>query len=453
MKIEVASESAANPASTGAPTTSLSTLDQPTFCRRNLIAAVVLFAAGLLSVWWFEWRFQIGHLGVSNAPHFVYQAEAFLHGHWNISLPRSVVDVVVINGKNYTIYPPFPALLMLPFVAIWGTNTSDVLFTAICSAIILSLLFLLFEQVRENGLTKRNWLENVCIALVCYFGSITLWLSLGGRLWFTAHIVAVMMTVLSLLLAFRRHFTWSAVALGCAFFSRGTLLVGFPFLLYLAWDDVGRHRALGRFAQSVLRRAPDWRAIPWQRLAGPLAVTVAIAVLYLARNEYLFGSPLESGYTIIIHQRYPGVTDGVFNVKYVPSNFIANFFSFPRVIFQSPYDRHPYIDMINGGYGSSVFFTTPLFLFLFYRNGQRSALRIALWLLLGVFTAQILLFHATGWLQFGARYLFEAYPYAFLLLVLNEVRLDWRFAVLGLLGVIINIAGAYAFWTGHIIQI
>ena len=33
----------------------------------------------------------------------------------------------------------------------------------------------------------------------------------------------------------------------------------------------------------------------------------------------------------------------------------------------------------------------------------------------------ILLFHASGWYQFGARYLFDLYPFAFLLLALNEV--------------------------------
>jgi hypothetical protein len=62
----------------------------------------------------------------------------------------------------------------------------------------------------------------------------------------------------------------------------------------------------------------------------------------------------------------------------------------------------------------------------------------------------ILLFHAAGWYQFGARYLFDAYPFAFLLLALTDARVDWRFAALGYFGVLINILGAYQFWTGAI---
>lgn len=407
-----------------------------------------LFFVALLSLLAFQSSFHIAHFGTSSAPHFVYQADAFLHGRWNINLPADVTDVVAINGKNYIIYPLFPALVFVPFVAIWGLATSDIFFTVVCSAISLSLLYLLFEQVRANGLTRRNWLENACIAALCYYGSITLWLSVGGEIWLTAHIVAVMMTLLSLLLGFRRHYTWSALALAGAFFSRGTLLAGFPLMLYLAWEDGGQPQLLPRFVRSLWRRRPDWSAVPWRRLAGPVAVTVAAAALYLAHNALLFGSPLESGYTFNIQQHYPEITQGVFNIAYVPGNIVLNFLSFPRVVMQGPFDRHPVVDMLNGGYGISVFFTTPLFLLLFSRNRTFSWLRAALWITIGLIVVQVLFFAAAGWLQFGARYLYEAYPYGFLLLVLNEVRLDWRFAVLGVLGIAFNELGALQFWTG-----
>lgn len=416
--------------------------------RRSWIVAGALFCVALLSLLAFQSSFHIAPFGTSSAPHFVYQADAFLHGRWNISLPATVTDVVVINGKNYIVYPPFPALLLLPFVAIWGTATSDIFFTAVCSALSLSLLYLLFEQARANGLTRRNWLENAVIAALCYYGSITLWLSVGGEVWFTAHIVAAMMTLLSLLLGFRRRYTWSALALAGAFFSRGTLAAGFPLMLYLAWEDGGQARLLPRFARSLWRRRPDWSAVPWRRLAGPVAVTIAVVVLYCVHNALLFGSPLESGYIFTIRQHYQQITQGVFNIAYVPSNIILNFFSFPRVIMRGPFDRHPVVDMLNGGYGISVFFTTPLFLLLFWRNRTFSWLRTALWITIGLIVVQVLLFAAAGWLQFGARYLYEAYPYAFLLLVLNEVRLDWRFALLGVLGIAFNELGALQFWTG-----
>lgn len=428
-------------------------VDQDALCRRNLIVAAVLFCTALSSLIGLEMRLHISPLSVSQDPHFVWQAYAFLHGRWDLQVSPMIPDIVVLHGKTYTIYPPFPALLLLPFVAAFGMHTSDVLFTTICSAFTLSLMFLLFEQVRANGLTKRPWIENVTIAVLFYFGSLTLWLSLGGQLWFTAHIVAVMMALLSLLLAFRRHYGWAAVALGCGFFTRGTLLLAFPLMLYLAWDDAGADQLLARFARSLWTRRPDWSLLPWRRLIAPLAVIVAVGILYLARNTYLFGNPLESGYAIIIQQRYPQVKDGVFSLNYFLRDLVANFFAFPRVTFKGPYDTHPTIDMLDGGYGLSVFFTTPLFLLLFWRNHMFSMLRTALWVTIGLLVVQILFFHWTGWYTFGARYLFEAYPYAFLLLILNEVRLDWRFAALGLLGFVINLMGAAQFWSAHVFHV
>lgn len=421
--------------------------------RRSWIVAGALFVVALLVLFAFQSALQIKHLGVSHAPHFLYQAQALLHGHFDISLSTRATDVVAIHGKDYLIYPLFPALLLAPFVAIWGLSASDIFFTAVCSALSLSVMYLLFEQVRVNGLTRRNWLENAVLAGLCYFGSIALWLSLGGEVWFTAHIVAFLMSLLALLLAFQRRYTWSVVAFAAAFFSRGTLLVGFPLLLYLAWEDAGRERLVPAFARSLLRRQPEWRAIPWRRLAGPLAATVVTAVLYLAHNALIFGSPLETGYTLNISQHYPQITQGVFSIRYVPANIVLNFFSFPHIVMQGPFDRHPALDMLNGGYGVSVFFTTPLFLLLFWRNRAFSWLRAALWITIALVVAQVLLFNAAGWYQFGARYLFEAYPFAFLLLALNDVKVDWRFIALGVLGIAFNVLGAAQFWNSHILRV
>jgi hypothetical protein len=111
------------------------------------------------------------------------------------------------------------------------------------------------------------------------------------------------------------------------------------------------------------------------------------------------------------------------------------------------------IDFMNGGFCVSVFVTTPLFLLLFWRNRQRSLLRGVLWLTIGLVVLMVLLFHAAGWYQFGARYLFDGYAYAFLLLVLSEVRVDWRFVLLGLFGIAINVLGAHQYWTFHILHL
>lgn len=424
------------------------------FTRQNLILVVALFAVALLSLIAFEVWFKISPIGVSKFPHFLLQAESFLQGRWDLHHVSSrTTDIITLHGKYYIVYPPFPAIVLLPFVAIWGIHTSDILFTTVLSACNLPLLYLVFEQARASGLTRRPRLENVIFSLLFFYGTLNLWLSLGGRMWFTAHILCLTCTLLSLLLAFRRHYGWSAVLLACAFFSRSTVLLGFPFLFYLAWQDVNRERLVQRFFAALRHGRLDWQAVPWRRLAPPLAVTLLMVGLFMARNLAIFGSPFESGYSILIQQHYPVVTQGPFNIAYIPANISANFFSFPNVTFTGPYDRHPVIDVMNGGFCVSVFVTTPLFLLLFWRNSQRSLIRGVLWLTIGLVVLMVLVFHAAGYYQFGARYLFDGYPYAFLLLALSEVRVDWRFVALGVLGIAINMLGAHQYWTFHVVHL
>jgi hypothetical protein len=416
-----------------------------------LLIAVALFGAGLLTLFSMQRLLHIDSTGVSSAPHFIYQARSFLEGRWDIDLSPATTDVVVVHGKSYIVYPPLPALLLLPFVALFGLHTSDILFTAVLSAANLGLLFLVLEQASTVGLARRNWTQNMVISLSCWLGSITLTLSLGGWVWFTEHIVAMTCTLFALLFALHRRFTWSALWLGCAVFSRAPLLLAFPLLFFLAWQESPADNLFARVGallstRPLCPRLAAWPVVPWRRLSGPMLVLGLVLLLFLARNWVVFGSPFESGYNMLVQQRYPQVQNGLFSLSYVPENVFANFLTFPRVQYSNPFDRTPHIDWVTQGVGTSVFFTTPLFLLLFWRNHHFSPVRAALWVVIGLIVACALLFLATGWVQFGARYLFDAYPFAFLLLAINDIRIDWRFGVLGLLGVLVNLLGAAQFW-------
>lgn len=428
--------------------------------RRNLVISVALFALALIAIALFDHHYHINLLQPSHSPHFVYQAQALLQGHWDIALPLSATDVILLHGKHYIIYPPFPAIALMPFVAIWGLQTSDVLFTAVVAALGVSFLYLMFEQARANGLTTRPWLHHALMTLLLFFGSIYWWLSLGGSVWFTAQILCVVSTLIGLFLGLRRKYFAASLLLMCAFFSRPTAIFGFIFLLALAWDDAGLDPHLARFLTAPMRalrerslRAIELAAIPWRRLAPVLATIALLFALYGVHNALIFGSPFETGYDILMRQRYPQIHYGQFSWRYVPANIIANFFNFPIVKFSGPWDLRPTIDMTNGDMSISVFLTTPLFLLLFWKNRTRSVLRGALWLTIIFVVIEVLFFNASGWAQFGARYLFDGYPYAFLLLALNDTPFDWRFVALGLLGVGINMLGAIAFWAHHIFRL
>ncbi|HEX8998159.1 MAG TPA: hypothetical protein VF812_19200 [Ktedonobacterales bacterium] len=416
------------------------------FNRRAIMMSVTLYVAALITFILLQIEFGISPFGVSAAPHYLYQAESFLHGRWDLTLTQPLWDTIHLHGKTYDVYPPFPALLMLPFVAIFGLHTSDIFITTALSALNLPLLYLLLEQARLSGHSTRSQREHLIMSMLLSFGSINLYLSLGGRVWFTAQILCMTCALGSLLLAFRRHFGWSAALMGCAFLTRGTMALGFPLILYFAWQNGGAERAFEDFMRSLWQRRPAWDTIPWSRLLPPLAIFVGVIALFLLRNTLVFGSPLESGYNLMNQQNYPEIQHGVYSLYYVQRNLIASFFDFPRVTFASSFAQMPTVSLVSDGMGISVFITTPIFLFLFAKNSRPSALRVALWLTIALIVAQALLFCATGYYQFGARYLYDAYPFAFLLLGLVERRVDWRFVALGVFAIVINAMGAHQFW-------
>ncbi|HSQ49063.1 MAG TPA: hypothetical protein VLL96_05200, partial [Candidatus Deferrimicrobiaceae bacterium] len=54
--------------------------------------------------------------------HFVYLAESFLHGQLGVTGDGiALAEIVPFQGNYYVVYPPMPAVLLTPFVAVFGT--------------------------------------------------------------------------------------------------------------------------------------------------------------------------------------------------------------------------------------------------------------------------------------------------------------------------------------------
>ena len=415
--------------------------------RRAIIVAVALFVVTLLFLVSLESQLGLSVTGVSKEPYFNAQAVSWLHGRWDVDVSAKSADIETINGKSYLYYPPFPALLLLPFVALFGVGASDILFTTVLSAANISLLFLLFRAGARERLEPAQMVRARADGrLLLFWDDQSLSLAGGNRLVYQPHCLHDLYLVGAAALV-----AW-ALWLGCGtlglrVFQPLSVALGFLLLLYLAWQDAGRQPLLGRFWASLRAFHPDWAAVPRRRLLPVGAAMAVVGVLFAAHNALVFGSPLDTGYTTLLQQLYPQVPDGVFSLSYVPTNLINLFFNFPAVTFADLFSHQIQIDLLNKGSGISVFVTTPLFLLLFWRNQRSSGLRAALWLVVALDVVALLLFYNEGGYQFGVRYLYDVYPFAFLLLVLNEVRIDWRFAVLGFFGVLINFLGAVEFWT------
>jgi hypothetical protein len=374
--------------------------------------------------------------------HLILQAQAWLHGHLDIGV--HIHDSIIINGKVYIIYPPLPALMMVPFVAILGNRFSDVWFTWVFAALNIILLFRTLEVMRVRRITNRATLENLIIAITFGFGTIALWLCLGGRVWLTVQTISIFGIMITLHSTLSRRWPLATLGVGMVMLTRTSeALIGIvPLIVYL--HDLG----IGRRIQHQWHFLPQrWPSI--RELAVTLAPFVVALLIYLVHNQLYYGNFLSTGYDIQNQQDYPQIKYGVLSWHYIWPNFVVNFLRWPSFNFTGPFDLKPQPDLMMDGVGTSMFFSTPLLaIFLFAPQGKtpQTWLRNTLWVTIAIILLSVLAFCGTGYLQVGARYVFPLYPLLFLLLAQRASPLNTRWISLAGLSIFINLLLARTFW-------
>src|SRR6266851_1188470 len=194
--------------------------------------AYALASAGML------WR-------QSPAPHFVYQAHALLRGQLHLAAPPpNLNDWVFVGNRWYVGFPPFPAVLMMPFVALRGLAFDDVAFTMFFGALNVPLLYALLRRIAAAGDERADgdrppW-EHAAHALVYGFGTLAWYCAIRGEVWFTAETVGVTLTLLYLRAAHRaRHPLMAGTALACAAITRTPLAFSGIFFVLEALANGG----------------------------------------------------------------------------------------------------------------------------------------------------------------------------------------------------------------------
>ena len=79
--------------------------------------------------------------------YFSQLAEAVLHGKLYLSNPDGTHDLILYQSRWYVPFPPGPALLLLPFVAVWGVGFNEVLLSVAIGAINVVLMYRLLRAL------------------------------------------------------------------------------------------------------------------------------------------------------------------------------------------------------------------------------------------------------------------------------------------------------------------
>jgi hypothetical protein len=375
----------------------------------------------------------------SGEPHYAYLADSYLHGQLEVrGKPPGDNDWARYQNRWYVSFPPFPAVVLMPFVAVWGTAVWDALIWAILAGLGPALLFVLLRSLRESGRSERSARDDGLLSVLFAFGTVYYFTAVQGTVWFAAHVVCVPLVALYLLGAFgARRPLLAGLALGLAFMTRpATLFLGIFFvaeaLNATRRDDAPTAKGLLDWLGQV-----QWsRAIqPLTRFAIPLVLTGVVAMWL---NAARFDDPFEFGHTHLqIKWRKRIETWGLFNYHYLARNLAVLLTSLPWLSAAAPYlkiSRH----------GLALWVTTPHLLWIVWPR-RVSATTTALALAAGASALMTLCYQNSGWIQFGPRFSLDYMVALFALLALGGRPFGRLFRWLVPVAIAINLFGAITF--------
>jgi hypothetical protein len=374
--------------------------------------------------------------GAWNTPsinHFNLLAEAFLHGKLYLSNPANMGDLTFYKGHLYVAEPPFPAVLMLPFIAIWGVQAfNTTTFSLVLAGITAVTVYLILHRLIHSGWIGLSGSGAIWLTALFSFGTMYWWLSILSKVWFFSQVVTVLLCALAFLAAVNDAPAWvSGLCLGAAILCRPDVFTLWPALLAIA-----------------IQHRTNERKIKWTDIAGwgaKSAIPVLFGVgLLLCYNLIRFGNFFDFGYVTINGGSYllqQVQAYGLFSPHFISENLHWMFLALPPFSAQCGY-------FLTRGWGMSMLVTTPAILYLF-RKFKISWWTIGCWCSILLSVILLSMYSNNGALQYGYRYMMD-FILPVILLIANNAgeRISAPLKALIIASIFINYYGTLSWFKG-----
>ncbi|MEP7378737.1 MAG: hypothetical protein ABI725_04155 [Chloroflexota bacterium] len=435
--------------------------------------------------------------------HFVWQADAFLQGRFGIAFP--VTDGRFVNGYFQDImplasapgaasygllpFPPLPAVMLMPLVAVFGLAADAQLFGVVLGAINVGLAWRLTTRLTDNR--AAAFLATLFFA----FGTVHWYAAIISTTWFLAHVVAITFLLLGISLALdaeRREQIRHALRRGAAAAhdagSRDPLVATFEQKsLFVAWGrrllsyvDPLQFAAGFVFGLAALSRLTIIFGAPFflfvggggsyrkRAISAGLGAVIPILLL-LAYNYVSTGHLFNPIYDYLFQHQFRGQgyapSDefygqrewGAENPLYIPLNAVIAFL-WPPQMFPNGTDcglslLRPSCPIAEPSpFGMSLFLSSPAFLLIPYIAAIAWRQRVILGALLAVVAIAVvnLAHFSQGWVQFGYRFSNDFAPFALVMVTIAIAWLAtkgrafaWVAVPLVVLSILVNAWGVY----------
>lgn len=358
--------------------------------RRRIVACAIF-----LAVWGLYW---LSNVDVPDRyKHHVYVADAWLHGRLSMQgYPPYYHDWIQVGGKVHSPFAPTPAILLLPFVAVRGTDFNMTFFSMAVAGFNAMLCWLLLQRA---GVDPRR---SAIATLVFAFGTVNWFSAIVGTTWFLSQLCCELFLLLALVEVFGRgRAALVGIAYGFALMSRPNVATALPGLLLLTIDRGSARPGLQRFVDGrAFRRA----VLLGVGLALPLAIELGL-------NWARFGNPLDTGYGAAARQYTTSAAQSWYAPSYIPKHLYISLFRGWDWAEEFPWLKP-------SPEGLSILLTSPVLLFAFAASWRDRRVPL-LWVAVACTLAGIFPYFYQGWVQFGYRYLLDAMPYLVVLVALG----------------------------------
>lgn len=451
----------------------------------ELLHIGLLFVAGALVVYFFSNPERRNFYN-----HFVWQAEAFLDGRSAIRYPvaegpfrndyfQDVMPLAERPGFGLIPFPPMPAILLTPLVALFGLATDAALLAVVVGALNVGLGW------RVAALITPDRAAAALATLFFAFGTVHWYAAMLGSTWFLAHVISITFLLLAIMLALEgetrqqpaspaaggqlalwplppprlrdwlaslRRSGWrgavgvlrselsalqfvAGLLFGLAALSRLTVIFGALFFVFVG---AGRTFAARAVAAGLGAGIP---------VLGLLLYNVAStghlfhpAYEYLYQHEYLPRPELINRDWLIEDPRY------------IPQNALIMLAWPPEVVPEGSDCGLSLLDpacpvLRPDPLGMSLLLTSPAYLLALpvLRVGWRRRAVLGAGLAVATIAVVNLMHFSQGWVQFGYRFSNDFAPFALLLVTLGIawLRLRWLAVALVAASIVTNAWGVY----------
>lgn len=344
--------------------------------------------------------------------HFVLLADAFLKGNFFVEGVYPWIEKAPIDELRFFIVnPPMPAILLVPFVKIWGLNFQQHLFAHGIGVLLALSTFFMSLKIKMD-LKLAVW-SSILIGI----GSIVWFLSATGSVWYLGQTTAALFLTLAIIeiLKDKPKPYLVGLSLGAAYLSRIHLALIVPIFAFLVWKKYKSIKALLQ-----------------------LGITIAPFVLFdLTYNFIRYGSIFNQGYFLIPGtQNEPWFSRGIMHPSYIIEDLKVAFLMLPKKISEFPY-------FIPSWGGMAMWLTTPAFVFVLFADIKNIMTKLS-WLAIFMVFLVVGAHGGTGFAQFGYRFAVDFYPFLTYLTISGVARLKGPKFIHWLLlaiGIVVNLWG------------